>query len=147
MGTQPPLPKRDRAPIFGACLLWSNGWIDQYATWYGGKPRPGDVVLDGVAAPLPKRGTTAPPPLFGPCLLWPNGWMDEDATWYGSSWPWPRPYCVRRGPSSSPHERGTAASPSFRPMFIVATVAHLGYHWALVSFWLCNVWAAWLAVG
>jgi len=37
---------------------------------------PGDVVLDGVAAP-PKRGTA---PVFVPCLLWPNGWMDEDAT-------------------------------------------------------------------
>jgi len=26
--------------------------------------------------------------------------MDEDATWYGSR-PWPRPHCIRRGPSSS----------------------------------------------
>jgi len=37
---------------------------------------PGDVVLDGVAAP-PKSGTALS---FGSCLLWPNGWMDEDAT-------------------------------------------------------------------
>jgi len=29
----------------------------------------GDVVLDGVAAPL--KG--AQPPVFGSCLLWPNG--------------------------------------------------------------------------
>jgi len=36
---------------------------------------PGDVMLDGIAAP-PKRGT---PPVFGPCLSWPNGWMGEDA--------------------------------------------------------------------
>ena len=28
---------------------------------------PGDVVLDGVAAPPPKRGTA---PVFSPCLLW-----------------------------------------------------------------------------
>ena len=40
---------------------------------------PGDVVLDGVAAP-PKRGHN-PFPVFGSYLLWPNGWMDEDATW------------------------------------------------------------------
>jgi len=26
-----------------------------------------------------------------------------------------------------PFERGTAAPPPFRPMFVVATVAHLGY--------------------
>jgi len=29
-------------------------------------------------------------------------------------------------------ERGTAPPPSFRPMSIVATVAHLSYCWALV---------------
>jgi len=35
---------------------------------------PGDVVLDGVAAP-PKRGTALN---FGSCPLWPNGSMDEE---------------------------------------------------------------------
>ena len=67
-------------------------------------------------------------PIFGPCLLWPNGWMDEDAAWYGSR-PRRRPHCTRQGPSS--RKRGTAPS-SFRPMSIVATVAHLSYCWALV---------------
>ena len=46
----------DQAPQNkGPCLLRPNGWIDKDATWYGGKPRqnrPGDVVLDAVAAPL-----------------------------------------------------------------------------------------------
>jgi len=28
-------------PIFGPCLLWTNSWMDENATWYGGKPRPG----------------------------------------------------------------------------------------------------------
>jgi len=27
-------------PIFGLCLLWPSGSMDQDATWYGGKPRP-----------------------------------------------------------------------------------------------------------
>jgi len=40
---------------------------------------PGDVVLDGVAAP-PKG---AQPSAFGSCLLRPNGWVNEDATLYG----------------------------------------------------------------
>jgi len=86
---------------------------------------PGDVVLGGVAAP-PKR-STAPPPVFSSCLWWPNGWVDEDATWYGSR-PRPWPHCVRRGPSS-PTKRGSRLQqpPSFRPMSIVATVAHLRY--------------------
>jgi len=40
---------------------------------------PGDFVLDGDPALLPKKGGIAPP-IFGPCLLWPNGWMDQDTT-------------------------------------------------------------------
>jgi len=28
-----PLPERGTAPIFGPSLLWSNGWMDQDATW------------------------------------------------------------------------------------------------------------------
>ena len=36
-----PLPKKvDRPPIFGPCLLWLNGWMDQDATWHGGRTRP-----------------------------------------------------------------------------------------------------------
>jgi len=33
-GAQQPQP-----PLFGICLLWPNGWMDQDATWYGGMPR------------------------------------------------------------------------------------------------------------
>ena len=36
-----PLPKKGaEPPIFGLCLLWPNGWMDQDVTWYGGRPRP-----------------------------------------------------------------------------------------------------------
>jgi len=83
----------------------------------------GDVVLDGVTAP-PKRGTA---PSFRFMSIVPNGWMDEDATWYRRRWP--MPHGIRRGPSS--RERGTA-TPYFRSMSIVATVAHLSYCQALV---------------
>jgi len=41
---------------------------------------PGDIVLDGDPAPLPKKGTQQAP-LFGPHLLWPNSWMNQDVTW------------------------------------------------------------------
>jgi len=27
-------------PIFGPCLLWPNGWMDEDAAWYGSRPRP-----------------------------------------------------------------------------------------------------------
>jgi len=70
---------------------------------------PSDAVLDGVEARPPKRGTA---PVFGPCLLCPNGWMDEDTAWYGSR-PWPRPHCVRRGPSSLSKRATAVPPPSF----------------------------------
>jgi len=31
-------PKGAQLPIFGPYLLWPNGWMDQDATWWGGKP-------------------------------------------------------------------------------------------------------------
>ena len=77
----PPQKKGEPHPIFGPCLLWPNGWMDQDATWYGGP------------SSLSPKWDTAPP-VFGPCLLWPNGWMDEDDTWYGSR-PWLGSHCVR----------------------------------------------------
>jgi len=50
-----PAPRRPKGgrnpPVFGSCLLWPNGWMDQDATWYRGRPRPSDVVLDGDPAP------------------------------------------------------------------------------------------------
>jgi len=45
-------------------------------------------------------------------VLWPNSWTNQDATWYGGR-PW-----LRR--PSSPTRRGTAASPTFRPMSTAA---------------------------
>ena len=44
--TQLPLPKGAQPPIFGPYLLWPDGWMDQDATWYGGRPRPRRLVLD-----------------------------------------------------------------------------------------------------
>ena len=68
---------------------------------------PSDIVLDGGQLP-PK---SAQPPIFCLCLLWPNGWMDQDAIWYGGR-PWPRPHCVRWGPSSP--GKGHSPPPLFR---------------------------------
>ena len=99
MGTQPPSLKRGRRP---PPQFLAHFYCGQTAAWIkiplGTEVNVslGNVVLDGVRAP-PKRGTV--PPVFSSCLLWSNGWMDEDATWYGSR-PWPRPHCIRWGPSS-----------------------------------------------
>jgi len=49
--------------------VWPNGWMDQHATWYGGRPRPRPhCVRWGPSSP---QGGTAP--IFGPFLLWPMG--------------------------------------------------------------------------
>jgi len=82
----------------GGGLLCPNGWMHQDTTRYGGRPRPGHIVLDGDPAPSPKGHSLFP--IFGPCLLWPNGWMDQDATWYRDR-PRPRLHCVRWGPAPS----------------------------------------------
>ena len=39
METHSPSPKSGRTPqIFGPCLLWPSGWMDQDSTWHGGRP-------------------------------------------------------------------------------------------------------------
>ena len=41
-GDPAPLPEKGaEPPIFGPCLLWPDGCMDQDATWHG------DIVLDG----------------------------------------------------------------------------------------------------
>jgi len=41
-GDSTPLPRKgaEPPPIFGPFLLWTNGWMHQDATWYGGRPQP-----------------------------------------------------------------------------------------------------------
>ena len=37
----PPAEKRHSLnPIFGTCLLWANGWMDEDVSWYGIRPGP-----------------------------------------------------------------------------------------------------------
>jgi len=52
-GAQPP-------PIFGPCLLWPNGWINQDVTWYRGRPGPRPHCAEWrPSSPPPKKGTAA----------------------------------------------------------------------------------------
>ena len=68
----PPPPSRKRGrnpPIFGPCLLWPNGWIDQNANWYDGRPRPRPHCVTWRPS-SPKRGTH---PNFRPMSIVANG--------------------------------------------------------------------------
>jgi len=54
-------PKRGTAPVFGPCLLWPNGWMDEDATWYGSRPRPmPHCVRRRPSFPNRERGTAVP---------------------------------------------------------------------------------------
>jgi len=89
-------------------VLWPNGWMDQHATWYGGRPLPWPYCVRwGPSSPIGAQQ----PPIFDPCLLWPNGWMDQDAAWYGGIGLGPGHF-VLGGDPAPPSDRGTAA-PNF----------------------------------
>ena len=114
-------------PVFGPCLLWPNGLMDQDATCYTELGLgPVHIALDGYLAP-PKGHSS--PTIFGPCL-WPNGWMDQDATCYGGGPSSAQVTLCEMGTHVSPCERDTA-DPHFLSMSIVVkvkrSITHLSY--------------------
>jgi len=117
----PPPQKGLSHPLFGPYPLRPNGFIDQDATWYGGRPRPRRLCVRwGHRSPPQKRGGA--PQIFGSCLLWPNGWMDQDRTWHGGR-PQPRRPCgVRWGPSPLP-KKGAGSPPQFSAHFYCSQTA------------------------
>jgi len=120
--TQPP-------PIFDRCVLWPNGWRDQEATWYGGRPRPRlQCVRWGPC--FPHKGGHSSPPTFRPMSIVAKR-LD------GSGY-----HLVRRQASAQATLcymetqlplLFTAAPTLFGPRFS-GTVAHLSCCWALVVF-------------
>jgi len=120
-----PYPKRGHSPQFSVHLYCGQtaGCINMPLGMEVGLS-PGDIVFD-VDPDTPKKGHTHHHPILAHVYCGPNGWMDEDAAWYGSR-PRPRPHCTRQGPSSL-RKGHSSPPPSFRPMSIVATVAHLSY--------------------
>jgi len=61
-GDPAPPTLKDTAPplIFSPCLLWPDGWMDQNATWYGGRPRPRPHCVRWGPS-LPPKGAQQPP--------------------------------------------------------------------------------------
>ena len=60
-GDPAPQKKGAEPPVFGSCLLWPNGWMDEDASWYGSRPRPKPhCVRRGPSSPG-ERGTAALP--------------------------------------------------------------------------------------
>jgi len=65
-GDPAPLPKGGTAtPISVPCLLWPYGWMDQDATWYFGRPQPGQHCVRCGPSSTPR----AQPPNFRPMSI------------------------------------------------------------------------------
>ena len=111
--------RKGHSPQFSAhiCCGQMAAWIKMSLGMEVGLG-PGDFVLDGDPAPLPKKGE---PPILGPCLLWPNSWVNQDGTWHGDR-PELRRLCVRWGPSPLA-KKGAEPPPNkkIRLIFIVTT--------------------------
>jgi len=108
----PPQKGEQSLPIFGPCLLWPNGWMDEAGTWHGGRrPQPRRLCVRwGPSPPSPKGGgahfycgQTAG------CIKMPLG------TDVGLS-PWD--FVLNGDPVPSP--KSGRSPPNFRSMFIVA---------------------------
>jgi len=90
-----PSPKRGRSPpIFGPCLLWLNGLMDQDGTWRGGRPWSTPHCAKWVpSSPLPKRGQR---PNFRPTSIVTKrldasrGLSPGDFVLYGDPFPLPK---------------------------------------------------------
>jgi len=103
-------------------VLWPNGWMDQDATWYGGRPRPRPhCVRWGLSSPSDTmwpgpRSTSVPSGILIHPTVWPQY---TNVTTRGEV-----------GPHSSPPRKGAQQPPTFavyrrrpyklRPMSIVA---------------------------
>jgi len=60
----PAPPKSGTAlPVFGPCLLWPKGWMDEDATWYGSRSRPRPRYVKRRLSSPPRKGHSIPPSL------------------------------------------------------------------------------------
>ena len=119
-----PLPKRGHNPLFWPISIVAKR-LDAsrcHLVWrYRPRPRPHCAIL---GPSYPKKGHSLPN--FRPMSIVSKRLSDQDVIWYGGR-PRPRRRCVIRGPSSPSPAKGAQQPPSFRPIFIVATIAHLSY--------------------
>ena len=95
--------------IFGPCLLWPNGWMDQDAIWHEGRPQPRRLCARWGRTPYPQRGWS-PLPNFRPistvagCIKMP---LRMEVVFS------PRDYVLDGDPVPPPPKRGGAEPPKF----------------------------------
>jgi len=137
----PPLQTEGGAPspIFGPCLLWPNGWMDQDGTWQGGRPQPRRLCARWGPSPSPKRGRS---PQFSAHI-----YCGQTAAWIkmpiGTEVGLGPDDIVLDGDPALPLQKeGGDPLPNLRPMSVVGKRLdgsrwHLAWRWALVQATLC----------
>jgi len=105
--------KGDTAPNFRPMFAVENGWMDQDATWYDGRPRPSNYVRCGPS--FTPKGHSPPPISVHVCCGQTAGWIKMPlGTKVGLG---PGRIVLHGDPAPSP-KRG--AADNFRPVSIVA---------------------------
>ena len=98
--------------------------MHQDITWYGGRPQPGDFVLDGDPAPSPKRGGYTQFSTYVYCGITAGRIKMPVDTEIGLG----QNDIVLQGDPAPTPKKGTA--PNFLPMsFVVKRLYASGYHW------------------
>ena len=125
-GDRAPCPKRGGAPNFRPTSIVAKRLHGSRCHWYGGRPRAlRDIVFDVDPATPRKKGTPIPTQLLAHVYCGQMAWMDEDDALIGTEVDLGPGHIILDGfPAPA---KGAQQSPSFRPMSIVATVAHLSY--------------------
>ena len=110
--SSPVSKKGAEPPIFGPCLLWPNGWMDEAGTWHGGRPQPRRLCVRWGCSPLPTKGVEPPPQTAG-CIKMALG-MEVVIS--------PGDFGLDWDPAPPPKREAEAGgrAPNFRPMAIVA---------------------------
>ena len=111
------VPKeRSPSPIIGPFLLWSNGWMDQDATLYGGRPQPTrHCVRHGPSYPQ-KKGRTHPTQFLAHVYCGQvAGWMKTPLGTEVDLGPGHN--CTKRGPMQL-QRKGHSSPPLFGPCLL-----------------------------
>ena len=135
-------PPPQKGQIFGPCLLWPNGWMDQDGTWHGGRTQPRRLCV--------RRGTQppgSPSPGGAPQCSAAHVYCGQTAAWIKMPLRTevslgPDDIVLYGDPAPPSLKRGQSPLPNFRPMSIVTKLLggsrwHLAWRWAFVQATLC----------
>ena len=112
-------------PVLNVGVLWPNSWMDQDETWHAGRPGTWPHCVRWGPSSLQKKDTAPTQFLSHVYCGQTVGWIK---TPLGTEVDLGPRHIVLDGDPAPPRRKGhNSPPPSFRPMSIVAMVAHLSY--------------------